>query len=264
MRVTPTASLATKPPVNQFRKLMLVTLFSGALAGLLLFVIQHFTVIPLIEAAETYETIPHADEGWQPADGWQRTSLTALATILSGIGFASILFGALALTGRPVSAARGALWGLAGFACFSVAPALGLPPLPPGVAVADLSARQVWWAGAVISTAAGLWLLTGHGRRWALRIGGAAFLLLPHLIGAPVATGENAVPAQLIRQFANASLATNGLFWLLLGTIGGFIYSRNESRGMRSHGRSCTKRPPENDRRASALRNSRLSPGSVG
>jgi len=46
------------------------------------------------------------------------------------------------------------------------------------------------------------------------------------LIGAPIATGHNAVPAQLIRQFTIASLATNAMFWILLGTIGGFIYSR--------------------------------------
>ncbi len=213
---------------------MLVALSSGAVAGLLLFAVQHFAVVPLIEAAETYETaahqsMPHDDVGWQPADGWQRTSLTALATVLSGIGFAAILFGALALTGQPVDARRGALWGLAGFACFSLAPALGLPPQPPGVAVADLSARQLWWAGTVISTAAGLWLLAGQGRRWAHRIGGAACLLLPHLIGAPIADGQSAVPAQLIRQFTIASLATTGLFWLLLGTVGGFIYSRHEA-----------------------------------
>jgi predicted cobalt transporter CbtA len=63
-----------------------------------------------------------------------------------------------------------------------------------------------------------------------LRIGGVVCLSLPHLIGAPVATGHNAVPAQLIRQFTIASLATTGMFWLLLGTIGGYISSRSEAR----------------------------------
>jgi len=48
--------------------------------------------------------------------------------------------------------------------------------------------------------------------------------------GAPVATGHNAVPAQLVRQFTIASLATTGMFWLLLGTIGGYISSRSEPR----------------------------------
>jgi len=41
------------------------------------------------------------------------------------------------------------------------------------------------------------------------------------LIGAPNAGDQSALPAELIRQFMVASLATNGLFWLLVGTIGG-------------------------------------------
>jgi len=41
--------------VNQFRQLMLVVFASGAMAGLILFAVQHFTIIPLIESAETYE-----------------------------------------------------------------------------------------------------------------------------------------------------------------------------------------------------------------
>lgn len=223
--------------MNQFRRLMLVALASGALAGLLLFAVQHFTVVPLIESAEAYETAAHqsaADgahdhEGWQPADGWQRTSFTALVTVLSSIGFAALLFGSLALTGRTVDARRGALWGLAAFVCFGLAPALGLPPQPPGVAVADLYARQLWWAGTAVATAIGLWLLASQGRSWPRRFGGVVCLSLPHLIGAPIATGQNAVPAHLTRQFTIASLATTGMFWLLVGTIGGYIYSRNES-----------------------------------
>ena len=236
IRGTQTGFLATEAVVSQFRKLMLVALSSGALAGLVLFAVQHFTVVPLIETAETYERaaheaisgMAHEDEGWQPANGWERTSFTALATILSGIGFAAMLFGSVALTGRPVNARHGALWGLAAFACFDLAPALGLPPQPPGVAVADLSERQVWWVGTAIATAIGLWLLVGQGRTWLLRIGGVVCLSLPHLIGAPIAAGQNVVPAQLIHRFTIVSVATTGMFWLLLGTIGGFIYNRNE------------------------------------
>lgn len=223
--------------MSQFRKLMLVVFSSGALAGLALFAVQHFTVIPLIETAETYEAaahqaISHSDhegEGWRPANGWQRTSFTALATMLSSIGFAAVLFGLVALTGRSVNAQRGALWGLAAFACFDLAPALGLPPQPPGVAAADLYQSQLWWAGTATATAIGLWLLVGQGRTWPARIGGVVCLSLPHLIGAPIATGQSAVPTELIHQFAIASVGTNGMFWLLLGMTGGIIYSRKEA-----------------------------------
>jgi cobalt transporter subunit CbtA len=231
IRGTPTGFLATETIVNQFRRLMLVALSSGALAGLVLFSIQQFTVIPLIEAAETYETAAHQDahedESWRPANGWQRTSLTALTTLLSSIGFAAILFGSAAFAGKPLNARRGAFWGLAAFACFDLAPALGLPPQPPGVAVADVYERQLWWTATAVATAAGLWLLAGRERTWPFRIGGLLCLALPHMIGAPIAHGQNAVPAQLIHQFTIASVATTGVFWIVLGTTGGLIHSRN-------------------------------------
>jgi hypothetical protein len=106
--------------VSQFRKLMLAVFGSGALAGLVLFALQHFTVVPLIQAAETYEAAgqeahpgaPHEDEGWQPAQGWERTSFTALTTVLTGIGFAAMLFGVMALAGKTINTRHGALWGL--------------------------------------------------------------------------------------------------------------------------------------------------------
>ena len=139
---------------------MLAVFGSGALAGLALFSVQHFTVIALIQAAETYETAhsgaAHEDVGWQPTGGWERISFRALTTMLTGIGFAAMLFGVMALAGETINTRHGAVWGLAAFGCFSLAPALGLPPQPPGVAVADLHQRQLWWAGTVIATAIGV------------------------------------------------------------------------------------------------------------
>jgi len=207
---------------------MFVVLVSGTLSGVVLFVVQRFTVIPLIETAETHEAaqragsgLPHEEEGWQPTNGWERTSLTAITTILTGIGFAAILFGTLSLARVQVNARRGALWGLAGFVCFGLAPALGLPPQPPGAAVAGIVQRQVWWISTALATAAGLWFVAGRKRAWPLRLGGVVGMLLPHVIGAPAASGQSAVPVQLIRRFAVTSLAATGLVWLGLGAIGG-------------------------------------------
>ena len=222
--------------MSRFRKLMSVVFLSGTLAGLASFIVQRLTVIPLIETAETYEAAqhansgaPHEEEGWQPAKGRERTFFTAMTTILTGIGFAAILFGGLALFGARVNAGSGALWGLVAFACFGLVPALGLPPQPPGTAVAGVTERQIWWIGTVLATASGLWLVAGRKRTWLLRITGIVCLLLPHLIGAPVGRGQNAVPAQLIRRFAITSLVTTGIFWLVLGITGGFLCSRFEA-----------------------------------
>jgi len=220
-----------------FRKLMVAVFWSGAVAGLVLFAVQHFTVVPLIQTAETYEgsargphsAVPLEDEDWQPAEGLERTTFTALTTMLAGIGFAAMLFGMMALAGKTINTQHGALWGLAAFTCISLAPALGLPPQPPGVAVADLHQRQLWWVGTVVATAVGVWLIAGRRRSWRVRASGAIFLLLPCLIGVPSATGQSSVPAELDRRFTITSVATSGIFWLLVGMLGGMIYSRNQS-----------------------------------
>jgi cobalt transporter subunit CbtA len=219
--------------LNKFRQLMVVCLISGALAGLVSFAIQHFTVVPLIEIAEKYETAAHAamgmheeDEGWQPANGWQRTSFTALATMLSGIGYAAVLFGVLSFTGTTLNPKRGFFMGAAAFACFGLAPALGLPPQPPGVPVADLQARQLWWIGTAVATAVGLWLLFGSRPSWLFRILGVCCLVLPHLIGAPTAPPNTVVPTTIVHRFEITSLATAAAFWLLLGAFGGWLEQR--------------------------------------
>ena len=205
---------------------MIVVLCSGALAGLLLFAIQHFTVVPLIEAAERYENdADHHGTDWKPA-GSERTIWTFVTTVLTGIGFAAVLFGFLSLTGRNITMRQGVLWGLAAFGCFHLAPSLGLPPLPPGVPVSDVQARQLWWMWAVVGAAAGLWLLTG--RTWTRRIVGALVIAMPHLIGAPAGAGGSAVPAELMRSFTIASLTSVAILWTLLGAIGGFLSSRGE------------------------------------
>jgi predicted cobalt transporter CbtA len=85
----------------------------------------------------------------------------ALATVLTGIGFADLLFGVVFLAGKTLDAKSGLLWGLAAFTCVGLASAIGLPPQPPRVAVADLYARQIWWVGTVVATALGLLLLIG-------------------------------------------------------------------------------------------------------
>ena len=230
--------------MNRFRHLMVIALLAGSMAGLLLFAVRHVTIIPLITLAEGFEeTAAHAGhshapgahaheeaEEWQPAPGFQRTGLTAVTTVLSGIGFAAMLLAAMSLSGAPLTTRRGVLWGLAGFACFVLAPALGLPPRPPGAVEGDLHARQLWWAGTVVATAAGLWLIAAQGQPWWSRVGGLILVLLPHAVGAPMPNGmpdgADVVPPALLRDFIRMSLATNLLFWIVLGVLCGALMDR--------------------------------------
>ncbi len=99
----------------------------------------------------------HGAEAWEPKDGLERNLYTAGANILTAIGFALLLGGFFAVrsgaTGEPISWHEGLMWGLAGFAVFTIAPGLGLPPELPGVPAAPLLSRQIWWVTAVLATA---------------------------------------------------------------------------------------------------------------
>lgn len=220
--------------------------FAGLLAALLLTLLQSFWVAPLILQAETYENSSpvaeaheHADvgaaeghhhdaEAWSPEDGWQRVLSTTGGNLVVAVGFALIL-AALYTLRAPGRTASGALWGLAGFAVFCLAPTLGLPPELPGTAAADLAQRQLWWVGTAAATAAGLALIV-FAQNWLLKAVGAALLVIPHVIGAPQPeVHESLAPEALEAQFKVASLLTNAAFWLALGLLSAWLYRRQQA-----------------------------------
>ena len=219
--------------MTALRPILLAALIAGAIAGLVSAAVQSVTTWPLIRAAETFETPAHrhgpgeagAHEHEDAPSDAARIALTVLTTVLAGIGFALLLCGAIALSGREVDATAGLLWGLAGFASFTLAPALGLPPALPGAAEADVAARQLWWLFAACATAGGLWLIAF--KRGAIGIAAAVVLLaLPHLIGAPQPEGEGTAPAGLAARFVAASIVSGAVFWAVLGAAAGEAYAR--------------------------------------
>ncbi len=217
------------------KRILVTALAAGLAAGVLVSLVQMMGVRPLIVEAETYEAAALAEAAaqdenevppWRPEGGSERTFYTVLANMLTGFGFALLLSASLALHGRPVDWRRGLVWGLAGFAVFGLAPALGLPPEPPGVEAAPLVERQLWWLGTAAATALGLGLIAFAPRRL-LKAVGVIALILPHAIGAPGPEAHGgAVPQDLIEAFWVASLAATALFWLVLGGLAGFLYPR--------------------------------------
>lgn len=220
--------------------------FAGLLAAMVLTLLQSLWVTPLILQAETYEYAApaaevvaehshaadapahehsHDTEVWAPEDGWQRVLSTGLSNLVVAVGFALMLAGLFTLR-APGRTWQGLLWGLGGFATFSLAPSVGLPPELPGTAAADLLLRQYWWLGTAAATAGGLGLLA-FGRHQALRIGGLLLLALPHLIGAPQPeVHASLAPEALADEFVLASLLTNALFWSALGLAAAWFFSR--------------------------------------
>jgi cobalt transporter subunit CbtA len=223
-----------------FRRVLLAGILAGLAAGLVLGLFHIARLTPLIVAAEAYETAApaHADAAgpaaaepeWAPQPGLPRALFTLLADLVIGAGFGLLLCGGFAIrqamAGAAVDAREGVLWGLAGFASFALAPALGLPPALPGSELAAVAARQGWWLATALATAAGLATLAFAARpRW--RGLGIALVLLPHLVGAPQAgPAAHGVPAALAAQFVAASLTAAALFWVVLGGGAGWIYAR--------------------------------------
>jgi cobalt transporter subunit CbtA len=237
------------------RHVLITGLTAGLLAGLFAAAIQISWITPIILQAEIYENaeapsgaadpisrpdpssahpavLPAAghaqkdDGAWAPGDGIERTLFTVLANVLTGVGFGLILVAAVTLSGRKVDPGRGVLWGLAGFAVFALAPALGLAPELPGMVAAELGARQTWWIGTVISTAGGLALIV-FARHRLLKGLGLALLVAPHAFGAPhPGQLEPKVPGELAAEFAVASLFTAALFWTALGGIAGYFHRK--------------------------------------
>ncbi|MGK6315185.1 CbtA family protein [Neorhizobium sp. DT-125] len=232
--------------MSLFRNIVFTAVIAGLLSGLLLTVMQHFSTVPLILQAETYENAggaeaghshnheaapaggvappaaaehSHDEEAWAPADGFERLIYTAAADILSAIGFGLVLIAASEALGGFKGWRGGLMFGIAGFLTVSLAPGLGLPPELPGMPAAELGPRQIWWISTAICTALGLGLLA-YTRSVVFAVLAIVLLVAPHLVGAPLPpTHETAVPLELHARFVNAVYVTNLVFWAVLGAL---------------------------------------------
>ena len=237
-----------------FRNVVFVAAIVGLLAGIVMTAMQAYATVPLILQAETFENSEaapahnhsapadaatsseaaapvahshdHGEEAWAPADGFERYAYTAAANIVTAIGFALVLVAISEAFGGIANWRQGLFWGFAGFAVFTLAPGLGLPPELPAMPAADLAARQVWWIGTVAATAIGLALIAFR-NSVPLAVVGLALIVVPHIIGAPQPEShESPVPENLHHQFVVAATVTSLIFWVVLGGLVGLIRGR--------------------------------------
>jgi len=237
-------------------RVLKAALVAGFLAACVAATLQAFLTSPLILQAETYEkaAAPEArataygssllhlahtghtpadateEGGWEPGEGLPRIAFTALATLVSGVGYASILAALILAAGRELDLQTTLRWAIGGFLAVNLAPAVGLPPELPGMGGAHLAERQIWWVCTAVGTGLGLYLITHVRHHAAIGIGLSA-IALPHLIGAPhVEAAPSDVPAVLAAQFAARSLAISFAFWTTLGLGLGWYWARQEDR----------------------------------
>jgi cobalt transporter subunit CbtA len=239
-----------------FQRMLASALFAGAAAGLISALLHFAFVQQLILQGEQYESgaITHFatgsapataetghshgtdnaeaahshDHGAAPSD-LQRNGLTVLFMGLVYIAYGMLLtagFGLAESMGQRVGPAQGLLWGLAGFAAFQLAPAMGLAPELPGTIAAELGARQLWWCGTVAATATGIGLLAYGKQLWMFVLGGV-LLAAPHVIGAPQPEAYfGPAPPELAAAFTARVLGTGLAVWACLGWLAGHFWSR--------------------------------------
>jgi cobalt transporter subunit CbtA len=256
--------------MGTLRSIVFASVISGFIVGIIVTVLQQFGTVPLILKAEVFEKAAeshqvsephqasdsqappaaaghdhagheheHAAEAWEPKDGFERNAYTAAANVLTGVGFALLLAGFFSvqsgMTGESVSWHQGLMWGLAGFAVFTIAPGLGLPPELPGVPAAPLLSRQIWWVVAALATAGGLGLIFFR-RSVPAAIAGLALIALPHLIGAPeLEHVDTNVPSSLSHQFVVAVTLTSLVFWFALGGLTSAIFAWFDRESLGQH-----------------------------
>ncbi|MGR3460744.1 MAG: CbtA family protein [Roseovarius sp.] len=164
----------------------------------------------------------HGDAEEADTSALTRNVMTVLFYALTYSGYGLILAAAYqvaGLFGRKISLQQGILWGIAGFTCVQLAPAMGLAPELPGTISADITLRQIWWLGAVLATGAGLALI-GFGRNVPFVVVGVVLLALPHVIGAPVLDSFNGTaPPELAGEFSARVLGVGLAVWALLGWL---------------------------------------------
>ncbi|MCG6883136.1 MAG: CbtA family protein [Silicimonas sp.] len=236
-----------------FTRILTTALLAGAAAGLLAACLQLWFVQPVLIQAEMYESgeLAHFGTGAEalahdhadaethehshgtPDDGapvLPRPVLLILFNMLTYAGYSLVLVALMSLAearGAVLDARRGILWGIAGFTAVMLAPGFSLAPEVPGVAAADVAARQIWWGATVAMAVGAMWLLAyGSGpAAW-----GAVVVLLaaPHMVGAPEpAAFTGPVPPEIAGLFAARVFGVGLIGWVLMGMFAGMLWSRS-------------------------------------
>jgi len=225
-----------------FSKFLTSALFAGAVAGLLAGLLQLSFVQPVLLHAELYESGELLHFGADPVTAHPvlpgfdavRDGLSLIFTMLTYTGYALITLAVMSLAegrGAQIDGRTGMIWGIAGFVTFHLAPAFTLAPEVPGVAAAEVGARQIWWFATVAAAGVALWLLAFTRKRavWGLAI---VLLAAPHLIGAPEPDSfSGTVPPEIAALFADRALGVGLAAWVLLGAFAGYFWQRETAHG---------------------------------
>ena len=221
-----------------------ITLFSGALAGVILAILNQGIVEPYIERAIAIENQRAAGKGeminpieFQAYRVWQKSGSIVAGAVL-GMSYGSLLglvfaYGRNSLPGSTNIKKALVLAAIMWFTLYVVVE-LKYPANPPAVGdPATIGLRQSLWVAMIaISGLSALGLAIA--RRW---MKGAAKFAAPAAYAAIVIAAFVALPANpdaitaptdLVNGFRVASGATMTIFWLAMGAILGVLWDRTK------------------------------------
>lgn len=220
-----------------FSKLLTSALIAGAVAGLIAALLQLYFLQPVLLHAELFEegTLLHFGPapmsemvvdlpGFDP----QRDLLSVAFSMLIYAGFGLMMVAGFSFAegrGAVINARTGLIWGVCGFIAMHMAPGFSFPPEVPGVAAADITARQIWWV-LTVATAAIAMALIAWGTGPVAWLAAIVLLLAPQVIGAPqpeIMTGP--APTELGSLYTARALAVNLMGWCFLGVLAGHFWS---------------------------------------
>ncbi len=210
-------------------RVLKTAIYSGTLAGLALGSMLVAIMAPIILLAETFEAPGRISS---LSELIQRDVLTLLGAVTLALAYAFLVTLAGKFFFNDLSVIKkGTFLSLGGFLLFYGIPALGQPPILPGMeSCSPVTLRQLWYMEVVIFS---VLALAGYfiARYWvklqwlAVPIG-VIILAIPFLAGIPNSLEGNRVPADLVLQFRIASFGVNLIFWLLLGLLVSYFNQR--------------------------------------
>ncbi len=219
-------------------KILKAGILSGIIAGLITAVFQLVIFVPIISTSELFESgaVDYFDGDvplvqlssliFEPRD-MRQNLYTVLATVLSAVGFSLFCICAMLIRGGDINIRQGSVWGIMGFTSVVLFPALGLAPELPGSGSAELELRQVWWVGAVISTAIGIWLVAFKDKLMYIALG-VFILAFPHIIGAPLPVEYiGSAPPELSAKYTSTLIVISFIMWVIIGSACGHFYNKD-------------------------------------
>lgn len=237
-----------------FARLIWCALLTALIVGSIQFGVQQWRAVPIIRAAEVFESQKPETSGpghvhGEPGAGAEheaphRAAWTWVANVLHGFSMALLMFAVMGWwiwrRGDAVATSRLALAvAAAGLLSLDLWPALGLPAEIPGMDAAGLGARRTWWLLAAVSAALACASLAGIAtkqlpRHWRW-LAALLLLALPFVVGAPQPSADplagfsvqaQAQVRELEREFIWTTRWISLSFWISLGCVGGWVFGR--------------------------------------